>query len=118
MSGNGRKSGPLILDMEESLNPDAPKIWTEVALKNDGCRGHYWDWVTQYQKDNCFSQRWSLQEVIDKGKKAIDWDHKWHAPGTKRLANGKMHGMGFMSINEWACTAGSRLACLMLRDGN
>ena len=76
---------------------------TEVALKNDGCRGHYWDWVTQYQKDNGFPQRWSLKEVIDKGKKAIDWDRKWHAPGTKRLANGKMHGMGFMSINEWAC---------------
>jgi CO/xanthine dehydrogenase Mo-binding subunit len=90
---------------------------TEVALKNDGCRGHYWDWVTQYQKDNGFPQKWSLKEVIDKGKKAIDWDRKWHAPGTKRLANGKMHGMGFMSINQWACTAGGRLASLMLRDG-
>jgi CO/xanthine dehydrogenase Mo-binding subunit len=90
---------------------------TEVALKNDGCRGHYWDWVTQYQKDNGFPQRWSLKEVLDKGKKAIDWDRKWHAPGTKRLANGKMHGMGFMWIHEWAWSAGSRLACLMLRDG-
>ena len=90
---------------------------TEVALKNDGCRGHYWDWVTQYQKDNGFPQRWSLKEVVEKGKKAIDWDRKWHAPGTKKLANGKMHGMGFMSINEWAATTGSRLACLMLRDG-
>ena len=90
---------------------------TEVALKNDGCRGHYWDWVTQYQKDNGFPQRWSLKEVIDKGKKAIDWDRKWHAPGAKKLANGRMHGMGFMSINEWHWGAGSRLACLMLREG-
>jgi CO/xanthine dehydrogenase Mo-binding subunit len=90
---------------------------TEVALKNDGCRGHYWDWVTQYQKENGFPQRWSLKEVIEKGKKAIDWDRKWHAPGTKRLANGRMHGLGFMSISEWACSSGSRLASLMLRDG-
>jgi CO/xanthine dehydrogenase Mo-binding subunit len=90
---------------------------TEVALKNDGCRGHYWDWVTQYQKDNGFPQRWSLKEVIEKGKKAIDWDRKWHEPGARKLANGRMHGMGFMSINEWAWGTGSRLACLMLRDG-
>jgi len=90
---------------------------TEVALKNDGCRGHYWDWVTRYQKDNGFPQRWSLKEVIDKGKKAIDWDRKWHAPGAKRLANGRMHGMGFMSVNEWDYTLGNTLACLMLRDG-
>jgi CO/xanthine dehydrogenase Mo-binding subunit len=90
---------------------------TEVALKNDGCRGHYWDWVTRYQKDNGFPQRWSLKEVIDKGKKAIDWDRKWHAPGTKSLANGRMHGMGFMSVNEWDYTLSNTLACLMLRDG-
>jgi xanthine dehydrogenase molybdenum-binding subunit len=90
---------------------------TEVALKNDGCDGHYWDWVTQYQKDNGFPQRWSLKEVIDKGKAAIDWDRKWHAPGAKKLANGRMHGMGFMSINQWEWVAGGRLACLNLRDG-
>jgi xanthine dehydrogenase molybdenum-binding subunit len=90
---------------------------TEVALKNDGCRGHYWDWVTKYQKENGFPQRWSLKEVIDKGKKAIDWERKWHAPGTKRLANGKMHGMGFMSISQWAATSSGRLGSLMLRDG-
>jgi xanthine dehydrogenase molybdenum-binding subunit len=96
---------------EFSLDP------TEVALKNDGCRGHYWDWVTQYQKDNGFPQRWSLKEVIEKGKKAFDWDRKWHAPGTKRLANGRMHGMGFMSINQWTNTSGSTLASLMLHSG-
>ena len=74
---------------------------TEVALKNDGCQGHDWDWITQYQKENGFPQRHSLAEVIEMGKKAIDWDKKWHAPGTRKLANGKMHGMGFTSVNEW-----------------
>jgi CO/xanthine dehydrogenase Mo-binding subunit len=91
---------------------------TEVALKNDGCQGHNWAWVTQYQKDNGFPQRWSLKEVIDAGKKAIGWDRKWHAPGANRLANGRMHGLGFISINEWNWHPQSRsFPCLVLRDG-
>ncbi len=94
---------------------------TEVALKNDGCEGHPWDWITQYQKDNGFPQRHSLKEVIDLGKKAIEWDQKWHAPGARKLPNGTMHGLGFMSINEWQVGTMSGwappLACLMLRDG-
>jgi CO/xanthine dehydrogenase Mo-binding subunit len=95
---------------------------TEVALKNDGCHGHDWDWVTNYQKENGFPQRQSLKEVIEKGKKAIDWDRKWHGPGKKKLANGKMHGLGFMSINQWFCGAGAMsifptYACLFLKDG-
>lgn len=93
---------------------------TEVALKNDGCRGHDWDWVTRYQKENGFPQRWSLKEVIEKGKAAIGWDKKWHAPGTKKLPNGKMHGLGFIEINEWTWQApepAMSYACLMLRNG-
>jgi CO/xanthine dehydrogenase Mo-binding subunit len=93
---------------------------TEVALKNDGCRGHDWDWVTRYQKENGFPQRWSLKEVIDKGKQAINWDRKWHAPGARKLSNGRMHGMGFMAINEWAywpAEPAMSFASLMLRNG-
>lgn len=95
---------------------------TEVALKNDGCHGHDWDWVTNYQKENGFPQRQSLKEVIEKGKKAIDWDRKWHDPGKKKLANGRMHGLGFTSINQWHWGAGAMsifptLAGLFLRDG-
>jgi xanthine dehydrogenase molybdenum-binding subunit len=59
----------------------------EVALKNDGCVGHDWDWVTRYQKENGFPQRWSLKEVVEKGKKEIGWDEKWHSPGTRKLVN-------------------------------
>ncbi len=93
---------------------------TEVALKNDGCKGHDWEWVTRYQKENDFPQRWSLKEVIDKGKKAIGWDEKWHKPGTRRLASGKMHGLGFVHVNEWhwhAPIPGISYACLTLRNG-
>ena len=93
---------------------------TEVALKNDGCRGHDWDWITRYQKENGFPQRWSLKEVIEKGKEAIDWNRKWHAPGAKRLPNGRMHGLGFMQSIEWTWEAPAPAkthACLMLRNG-
>jgi CO/xanthine dehydrogenase Mo-binding subunit len=93
---------------------------TEVALKNDGCDGHDWDWVTRYQKENGFPQRWSLKEVIDKGKKAIAWDQKWHPPGTRKLPNGKMHGMGFIHVNEWhwhAPIPGISFGCVTLRNG-
>ena len=93
----------------------------EVALRNDGCNGHPWDWVTRYQKDNGFPQRHSLKEVIDSGKAAIGWDQKWHPPGARNLPNGRMHGLGFMSINEWGVGLKGILAdgysCLMLRDG-
>jgi xanthine dehydrogenase molybdenum-binding subunit len=93
---------------------------TEVALKNDGCYGYDWDWITQYQKENGFPQRWSLKEVIDKGKTAIGWDEKWHAPGAKKLPNGKMHGLGFIHVNEWHWnnpTPGSSFGCVTLRNG-
>jgi CO/xanthine dehydrogenase Mo-binding subunit len=94
---------------------------TEVALRNDGCDGHPWEWVTQYQKDNGFPQRQSLKEVIERGKAAIGWAAKWHPPGAKKLPNQRMHGLGFMSINEWGVGLKGILAdgysCLMLRDG-
>jgi xanthine dehydrogenase molybdenum-binding subunit len=94
---------------------------TEVAIRNDGCSGHDWAWVTQYQKDNGFPQRQSLKEVISRGKAAIGWDQKWHPPGARKLANRKMHGLGFMSINEWgnglAGILAGGYACLILRDG-
>jgi len=93
---------------------------TEVALKNDGCNGHDMEWMARYQTENEFPRRWSLKEVIDKGKQAIDWDKKWHPPGTRKLPNGRMHGLGFMSINGWHWyppTPGVSFACLTMRDG-
>jgi CO/xanthine dehydrogenase Mo-binding subunit len=94
---------------------------TEVALRNDGCHGHNWAWVTQYQKENGFPQRQSLKEVIALGKEAIGWDKNWHPPGTRKLSGSRMHGLGFMSINEWGSGLQGILAggyaCLILRDG-
>ena len=64
-----------------------------------------------------FPQRHSLKEVIELGKKAIDWDRKWHAPGAVKLPNGRMHGLGFVHINEWSWMAGRQFGCLILREG-
>ncbi len=96
---------------------------TEVALINDGCQEHDWNWIQKYQEENGFPKRHSLKEVIELGKKAIDWDQKWHPPGVRKLTNGNMHGMGFTSINQWHWGAGvmsfvsSSNACLVLQNG-
>jgi len=79
----------------------------EVALKNDGAEGHDMTWLNQQKAEMGFQVRDSLRECIEKGKAAIGWDEKWHAPGTKRLPNGKMHGLGFTWTHEWDDSAGS-----------
>jgi xanthine dehydrogenase molybdenum-binding subunit len=35
----------------------------------------------------------SLQMCIEKGREAMNW--KWHSAGTKRLPDGRLHGLGF-----------------------
>jgi CO/xanthine dehydrogenase Mo-binding subunit len=70
----------------------------EVALKNDGAEGHDMAWVNERKKELGFQVRDSLKECIEKGKAAIGWDEKWHAPGIRRLTNG---------THEWDDSAGS-----------
>jgi CO/xanthine dehydrogenase Mo-binding subunit len=80
---------------------------TDVALKNDGAEGHDITWLNERKAEMGFQIRDSLRECIEKGKAAIDWDKKWHAPGTKRLPNGKMHGMGVNWSHEWDDSGGT-----------
>ncbi|MCG6880728.1 MAG: xanthine dehydrogenase family protein molybdopterin-binding subunit [Deltaproteobacteria bacterium] len=79
----------------------------EVALKNDGADGHDMIWLNGQKKRLGFQVRDSLRECIEKGKTAIDWDRKWHKPGTRRRQNGRMHGLGFTWTHEWEDSAGS-----------
>ncbi len=74
----------------------------EVALKNDGYFGHpmHPD-MDEVKTKQGFPLRDSLKEVIEAGKKAMDWDNKWHPPGAKKLPNGKYHGLGFAWADEW-----------------
>jgi xanthine dehydrogenase molybdenum-binding subunit len=80
---------------------------TELALKNDGADGHGMEWLNQRKAELGFQARDSLRECIEKGKEAIGWDKKWHPPGSKKLPNGRMHGLGFTWSHEWDDSAGS-----------
>lgn len=74
---------------------------TEVALKNDGCEGHDITWLSEFKRAHGFLDRDSLREGIVAGKAAVDWDSKWHAPGARKLPNGKYHGIGFNWSHQW-----------------
>jgi len=80
---------------------------TEVALKNDGCLGHDMDWLNEKKKERGFEVRDSLKECIEKGKAEFKWDELWHKPGTRKLPNGRMHGVGFTWTHEWSDSSGS-----------
>ncbi|MFC1846957.1 xanthine dehydrogenase family protein molybdopterin-binding subunit [Chloroflexota bacterium] len=93
---------------------------TEVALINDGGEGHDMAYITEHVKaEQGFDPtRDSLKEVLAVGKAAIDWDNKWHSPGTKILPNGKYHGIGFVWNIGWGHGAGQlSMALRMQPDG-
>jgi CO/xanthine dehydrogenase Mo-binding subunit len=81
---------------------------TEVQLINDGAEGHDPQWLDEnVKKPYGLPLTDSLKEVIKAGKAAFDWENKWHPPGTKKLPNGKMHGVGFYAVPSW--TTGVRM---------
>ena len=69
---------------------------TELALKNDGCDGRPMSRVGDWRRERAASRTGTASRSVSKqGRRPIDWDNKWHLPGTKRLPNGRMHGLGF-----------------------
>jgi xanthine dehydrogenase molybdenum-binding subunit len=95
--------GAVLNHVAEALEMDP----TEVALKNDGVEGRPMADLADLKRAHGFGDRDSLKECMEAGKKAIDWEKKWHLPGTKRLPNGKLHGLGFTFTHEWSDSAGS-----------
>lgn len=89
---------------------------TEVALKNDGCEGHDKSYLSEFKRKHGFPDRDSLKECIDAGKKAIDWDKRWHSPGTKQLPNGRMHGIAFTWSHDWDDTRGTGSAAVLIQN--
>jgi CO/xanthine dehydrogenase Mo-binding subunit len=87
----------------ESLDMDP----THVALRNDGIEGVPMLELIDLKKSLGFQPRDSLKECIEAGKRAIEWDKKWHPPGARRLPNGKMHGIGFTCTHEWNDSSGA-----------
>jgi CO/xanthine dehydrogenase Mo-binding subunit len=92
-----------MLRVAEALEMDP----TEVALVNDGCEGHAMATLGPEKLARGFVERDSLKECLEAGKKAIGWDKKWHLPGTRKLPNGKMHGIGFSWSHSWGDSGGS-----------
>jgi xanthine dehydrogenase molybdenum-binding subunit len=80
---------------------------TLVALRNDGAHGHDLTWLDARKTERGFEVRDSLEECVEKGKAAIDWDRSWHPAGTRWLPNGRMHGLAFTWAHEWDDSAGS-----------
>jgi CO/xanthine dehydrogenase Mo-binding subunit len=89
---------------------------TEVALKNDGCDGHDMSYLSQYKREKGFPDSDSLRECIEAGKKAMNWDEKWHLPGKKKLANGRMHGMAMTWSHDWDDIRGTGSAAVMIQN--
>ncbi len=90
----------------------------EVALMNDGAEGKNMQELADFKRSHGFPDRDSLRECVEAGKKTIGWDPKWHAPGARKLPNGRMHGMGFIWSQEWDDTRGAGAAGLMIQaDG-
>ena len=61
----------------------------------------------------------SLQEVVDRMDAEIDFTGKWHEPGTKTLANGKLHGIGMNCHLDRHGMGGTRIGIIinMRQDG-
>ena len=73
----------------------------KVAKLNEGINGKNAAALAQEKHELGLPDFNSMDEVIKVGKQAIDWDKTWHAPGAKKLPNGKMHGIGFVHAPEW-----------------
>lgn len=89
---------------------------TEVALKNDGCHGRDTSVLQEYKAKYGFPPTDSLKECIEAGKKAVDWDNNWHAPGARKLPNGKMHGVAFTWSHNWDSARGHGSAAVLIEN--
>jgi len=89
---------------------------TEVALINDGCEGHDKSFLVEFKRKNGFPERDSLVECVETGRKAIKWEENWHPPGTKKLPNGRMHGIAFTWSHDWDDTRGTGSAAVMIQN--
>jgi len=72
-----------------------------VALKNDGFDGHSMAEMSKWKQAQGLPDIDSSKVCIEAAKKAFNFDAKWHAPGARRLPNGRLHGIGFSWDTEW-----------------
>jgi len=92
---------------------------TIVAMKNDGFEGHGKEHMSEYKKAHGFPDVDSLAVGLAKAKEAFGWDAKWHPAGTKKLPNGRMHGVGFTWCHQWQDASGdASMAVAFNPDGS
>ena len=89
---------------------------TKLAIINDGADGEGIEVLNKHKEELGFPVRDSLQECLAAGKKAINWDANYHAPGARKLPNGRYHGMGLMWDHEWEDNRGAAAAALMIQQ--
>ncbi len=59
-----------------------------------------------------------MEECIEAAKQGIDFDSKWHSAGTKTLADGRKHGLGFAWDHSWSDTQFQGSCAIIVRvDG-
>ena len=73
-----------------------------IATVNNGQEGHDMAWVSQFKKTNKVPDIDSMAVVLKASKELAGWDSKFHAPGAKKLANGKLHGMCLGAHHEFS----------------
>jgi CO/xanthine dehydrogenase Mo-binding subunit len=93
------------------LGPDNPYAWQLLTIAITKVANELGMDPIEVTLKNVSPSINQLEQCIEVGKKAINWDQKWHAPGTKKLSNGKMHGISFRyhtigrgGGNIYACT--------------
>jgi xanthine dehydrogenase molybdenum-binding subunit len=73
-----------------------------IATKNEGKTGHGWEYIEHFREVNKIPNVNSLALVLEAGRNAVGSDDKFHAAGTKKLANGKYHGMCLAPMHEFS----------------
>ncbi len=73
-----------------------------IATVNEGKAGHDYHYIEQFRDNNKMPHVDSLASVLSAGKSAVNFDEKFHAPGAKKLANGKYHGMCIAPMHEFS----------------
>jgi xanthine dehydrogenase molybdenum-binding subunit len=117
---HGAPAASVITMIYEHVAGELKMDPTKVAEINDGCEGEEMSWIVEKVKkvQGFDPTRDSLKEVLEVGKKAIDWDNKWHLPGTKILPNGNYHGIGFTWCIGWeTAPRGSTVGLYVGADG-
>jgi len=112
----GQLAGPLnsvFNHVAAAMNKDP----SSIIAQNMGAYGKNWAQWADFRKSKFLHPELdSYALVLAAAKKAMNWDAKWHAPGTNKLSNGRMHGLGFSQDFQWANMKRPACVNIMIKD--